>query len=361
MPEAMVKQWEREQVRSKPAKKGVHKDSEPEVEIVTAGAVPTLTQTAANVQPATNTQPVVNVQPSTNIQPDFTIRPTCFQPPGVQPTTDASSQFSIHPATFIQPTTAYNVQPSTPLPQAPVQSQGLPVFNPSITQPYQIPAFPQFPGLVPNFQSYRQPDHNSYMTAMFPQNSSPYTQFGLGFQSLPAYSPHVHPFYPMVGSYQPSEEDHFSMPMPLHSTPPRRHSSHPQKRYTKLPEPHCEQDFVAQQSHLPTPLSSGHSQDRFDKYGPNHAEDDQARFPSLQDWFIGVDNHPQRGIHGEKYAQYSHAFDLRGLETLLDLNGLKPVQLFEEFGIPESTASRLLKFAEEDISSIQASSNTRYR
>jgi len=66
-------------------------------------------------------------------------------------------------------------------------------------------------------------------------------------------------------------------------------------------------------------------------------------------------------VHGDNYSQYSHAFDLDGLGTLLDLEGLRPEQLFERFGIPESSAYRLLKFAEEDIWSIRVNTNTRRR
>ena len=64
-------------------------------------------------------------------------------------------------------------------------------------------------------------------------------------------------------------------------------------------------------------------------------------------------------MYRDEYAQYSHTFDLHGLKTLLDLEGLKLDQLFETFGIPLSSAHHLLEFAEEDLWSIQVRANTR--
>lgn len=86
-------------------------------------------------------------------------------------------------------------------------------------------------------------------------------------------------------------------------------------------------------------------------------QENQTLFPALQEWFATVDDHPTRGVHGDEYSQYSHAFDLRGMRILSDLEGLRADHLFEQFGIPDAAARRLLTFAEEDIWSIRAGNN----
>lgn len=307
MPDAMVKQLEREQIRNKLEKKGPKKasaNSEAEIETVTAGAVPTVTPSATSTQPA-----VQNVQ---------------------------------------------NVQPAVPLSQVPIQPQGFPLFNPPIIQPHSIAAFSQYPGFVPNVQSPQQ-----YITPMFVQNPGPYNPFGYGFQDPPMYPQNSHRFYPTVGSYQPTRDNTFSTPTPLHPTPPESHFFQPRTRHTNLHEPPHRQDFTIRESGwLPTQPVPGSSRNRFSRYDPSDDYDgNPTQFPALQEWFVSVDNHPQRGIYGDEFSQYSHAFDLRGLRTLIDLKGLKPVQLFEQFGFSESSAHRLLKFAEEDIRSIQSNAN----
>ena len=74
-----------------------------------------------------------------------------------------------------------------------------------------------------------------------------------------------------------------------------------------------------------------------------------SAFPALQEWFASIDGDPTRCICGNEYSQYSHTFDLHGFKSLLDLEGVGPDQLFEQFGISEAAARRLLNFAEEDI------------
>ena len=55
----------------------------------------------------------------------------------------------------------------------------------------------------------------------------------------------------------------------------------------------------------------------------------------------------------DQFSQYSHAFDIQGLRTLLDLYDLSPNDLFTMFSIPEATATRLVGFAQADVARLQ--------
>ena len=79
----------------------------------------------------------------------------------------------------------------------------------------------------------------------------------------------------------------------------------------------------------------------------------------MQEWLSSIYNNPHRSAYGDEYSQYSYVFDLYGLKTLLDLGGLTPGQLFDEFGMPEVSAHRLLGYIQEDIRAIRVGGNTR--
>ena len=272
MPEAMIKQWEREQTRSKPRTKDASKTSA-NSDSITAGLIPTSTQPA--------------------------ISPPHLAAQNVQPT--------------IQ-----NVQP-----------EALSTF-PAVIQPNPVVTFPQLPTSVPNIQLHPQLN-NGYTTSMFAHNTIPYNAFGpnSGFPNFSPYSQNPHQYYPVAGSYQPARNNHLPPSAPPYPILPGGNPFQPLMQHT-FPEPHPGPDF---------PIY-------------------QPRVPTLGEWFATFDDHPERGMYKDEYAQYSHTFDLHGLKMLSDLEGLKPDQLFESFGISHSSAHRLLEFAEEDLSSIRARANT---
>lgn len=302
--------------------------------------------------------------------------------------------------TSAQPITV--TQPPTSLPQVPAQPQVLPTF-PTVTHPHPVTTFTPFPGFTQGVQPYQQVG-GGYLTPMFTQNTVPYDLFGPGpgFPNFPTRNPPQH--YQTAGPYQPTRDDWFPIPStsrhsfqhPIHSTtfpesyhsgfheprhtdfyeprytsfsephctgfpelrhtgPPKpHHSGFPRPRHTGPPEPHYRRTFADHQSQAPTRLLSPEPFDNLpDRFDFTEYQEDPSPFPTLQEWFVSIDSDPRRHIRGDEYSQYSHAFDLRGFKLLLDLEGVKPNQLFEEFGIAEAAAHRLLKFAEEDIQSIR--------
>ena len=78
----------------------------------------------------------------------------------------------------------------------------------------------------------------------------------------------------------------------------------------------------------------------------------------LDEWFSSLDNNRERSGDGGMFSEYSSAFEALGFETLLDLEGVQPGHLFNELGIPETEALRLLNFAEEDIQFIRRNGNS---
>ena len=345
----MVKQWEREQVWSKLGKKNIKTekpspDSEPEVEIINPdpSAVP-----AAPAQPTANVHRTVNIQSTSNIQSN--VQPATFTQPtaNAQPGTTYAQPDTIR--TNVQPALVQNVPPPPPLMQAPIQLQA---------QPHQIATFPQFPGFIPNLPLHL-PFNDGYVAPTFSQNPGLYNPFRPNLPNPPTYPQSPQWFYPTVGPHQPSGNDWFPVPAQPHPTLPRSCSPQPQTNRTSFPEPHPGWNFTSHQSQPPTqPLFPGPSYHHFNQYQDRRYVDDPSQFPPLQEWFAGIDNHPQRGAHGDEYSQYSYTFELQGLKTLLDLEGLKPSNFFEHFGISESSARRLLKFAKEDIQSIRTNTNT---
>ena len=260
---------------------------------------------------------------NTDTRTDRTITvPTSVQPVTVQPTT-------------VQPAA---VQPPGLLPQVPIQPHSIPTFHPMI-QPQPITPYPPFPAIVPGVQPHHQTDGRyPGMTPMFVQNAIPY--------NLPMYPQNLlHQLYPMAGPYQPMGDTWFSPLTPYHPTPAGGLPFQSETRHQNLPGPYHGQDPRTYQSQAPTYSSSP------EQYRASYCED-ASIFPTLQEWFAAVDDHPKRGIHNDQYSQYSYTFEVQGLNTLLDLEMLQPNQLFEWFGISEASACRLLRFAAEDIWSI---------
>ena len=298
----MVRQWEREQARCKPEMKEASKAS-------------TNTRTDGTTSVPTSAQPV-------------TTHPTTAQSTADQPTA---------------------VQPPGLLPQVPIHPPGISTFHP-IIQPHPISPYSPFPTLVPGIQPYHQVG-GGYpgMTPTFAQNVTPY--------NLPMYPQNPHQLYPMAGPYQPMGDMWFPPFAPHHPIPAGSLPFQPETHYQHLPGPYRGQDPRTYQSQAPThSLSSNFDHSEHEQRSTGYHEDAGA-FPTLQEWFAAVDNHPRRSVHNDQFSQYSYTFELQGLNTLLDLERLQPNQLFERFGISEVSACRLLRFAAEDIWSIRANVN----
>jgi len=134
------------------------------------------------------------------------------------------------------------------------------------------------------------------------------------------------------------------------SSPKLRHSNFSEPRHAGRPESHYRRSSTDHQSRVSTrPLSPEPWHDLPDQFDITKYQEDPSPFPALQEWFASIDGDPTRCICGNEYSQYSHTFDLHGFKSLLDLEGVGPDQLFEQFGISEAAARRLLNFAEEDI------------
>ena len=86
--------------------------------------------------------------------------------------------------------------------------------------------------------------------------------------------------------------------------------------------------------------------------GTSGAED-PLEFPELKDWLEGIDRDLLRGRWGHHFSQLSARFELDGLTSLLDLEGIPVNKLINETGISEEAAERLLRFACEDISEVR--------
>lgn len=289
----MIKQWEREQARTKPQKKAASKTNTGDSSSAT-GSVPTST----------------------------TLSTTVTEPPA------APSQVPVPPPPY--------------------------ATLPALTQPHPPPNFPTFPGFSQDIPLHPQTNNtNAYLGSMFTRNMFPYSPFGpsLGPHNFPMYPQNPYQYYPPVESYCPAGlgENWFPAPASSHPLPSGSHSHRP-IHHASFPEPHHGQGPTNHQPQVPTHPPSP---------GPSHrvrsGQHNPASFPTLQEWFARIDDDPVRGAHGDDYSQYSHTFDLHGFETLLDLEGLRPDQLFEQFAISQVSACRLLTFANEDIWSIRAS------
>jgi len=89
------------------------------------------------------------------------------------------------------------------------------------------------------------------------------------------------------------------------------------------------------------------------KFGTLSAEN-PSELPELNDWLEGVDRDHLRGQRGHRFSQLSAGFELDGLTSVIDLEGITVDALVDKTGIDERTAQRLLRFAREDIGEIRA-------
>jgi len=134
------------------------------------------------------------------------------------------------------------------------------------------------------------------------------------------------------------------------NSPKFRHYNFSEPRHAGRSGSHYRRTSTDHQSRVSTrPLSLEPWHDLPDQFNITKYQEDPSPFPALQERFASIDGDPTRCIRGNEYSQYSHTFDLHGFKSLLDLEGVGPHQLFEQFGISEAAACRLLNFAEEDI------------
>ena len=294
----MMKQWERERRRAKPHMKDASKTK--------------LADTGHNDSTTTGPVPTPS-QPQVTQQPAFSTFPTIAQP----------HQF----ATFSQ---------------FPIPPSNVPPF------PAPLQNVPPFPAPPPNVLPYPQVNAG-YMAPMFPQNATPFGPRS-GFPDFSAHPQNPYQYYPTPGPYWPAGDNRFSEPVPNHPIPSGSHSYCP-FHHTTFPEPYHTHDSTNRQPRVPThnppqqPLR-GYAE-------PDSTYEDPTRFPLLQEWLASIDNDSTRVTYGDEYLQYSSAFETRGLRSLLDLEDVSPDQLFEQFGIPEASARRLLRLATQDIWSIR--------
>jgi hypothetical protein len=82
--------------------------------------------------------------------------------------------------------------------------------------------------------------------------------------------------------------------------------------------------------------------------------DDPSQFPDLGDWLETVDQDFFRGRRGHGFSQLSARFELDGLSSLLDLEGISIDTLVSQTGINEDAAETLLQYAHEDINNLRA-------
>ena len=308
----------------------------------------------------------------------------------------------------MDPVPTYPTVITQPPPQVPTRPQTLSTL-PAVVQPHPITTFTPFPGVSQDIQPYQQAN-DGYLTAMLARNTVPYGPFGpgFGFPNFPVYPQNSLQHYPAAELHQPTRDNWFptsplphpvpsasyhsfqhpshptAFPEPRHTNfrephrtnlhepyhsdfPESRNTGFPESHRTGFPEPHrtslpkpCHRHaFTDHRTQVPIrPLSPEPSCDLPVQSGPTYYQGDPSQFPALQEWFSSIDNDPVRGVHGDKYSQYSHAFDFRRMKTLLDLDTIGPNQLFEQFGMSEAAARRLLIYAEEDIWSIQNSVRT---
>ena len=121
------------------------------------------------------------------------------------------------------------------------------------------------------------------MTPTFAQNAVPY--------NLPIYPQNPHQLYPMAGPYRPMGDmwfPPFSPHHPIGSLP-----FQPETHYQHLPGPYRGQDPRTYQSQAPThSLLSNFDHSEHEQCSTWYHEDTGA-FPTLQEWFAAIDNHPR--------------------------------------------------------------------
>ena len=240
--------------------------------------------------------------------------------------------------------------PTTSQPQVTAQSTQQPALSsfPTPNQHHQFVTFPPFPAPPQNFPPHPQ-FNTGYMAPMFAQNATPFGP-SPGFPTFAAHPQNPYQYYPTPGPYWPASDDRFSESMPNHPVPSGSHPYHP-IHHTNFAEPHHGRNSTNRRpgvsTHQPSPQPfRGYAE-------PDPAYEDPTRFPLLQEWLADIDNDSTRATYGDVYSQYSSAFETRGLRSLLDLEAVNPDHLFEQFGIPEASARRLLRLALQDIWSIR--------
>ena len=260
--------------------------------------------------------------------------------------------------------------PGPSQPQVTIQSTQQPALStfPPIAQPHQFATFPQFPVPPLNVSPFPAPFQNAppfpvpppnlppysqvnagYMAPMFPHNATPFGPSS-GFPDFSAHPQNPYQYYPTPGPYWPTRDDRFPEPMPNQPIPSGSRPYHP-FHHTAFPEPHHRHKPTNHQPrapihHPPPQPLRGYTE-------PDPTFEDRTRFPLLQEWLTSIDDDSTRATHGDEYLQYSSAFETRGLRSLLDLEDVSSDQLFEQFGIPEALARRLLRLAMQDIWSIR--------
>ena len=182
------------------------------------------------------------------------------------------------------------------------------------------------PALFPFQSGYQFPQFGFPMVAnQYPSPISAYNGFAMPNYHHP--QPIHHPYenvqpagYPPV-SWQP--------PIPSHPPPPTFNTNR----------------SISGPQHFRSPSPT---------FGPSSAGD-PLEFPELKDWLERIDRDSVRSRWGHQFSQLSARFELDGLTSILDLEGMPVNTLVHGTGIHEEAAQRLLRFVHEDITEIRAS------
>jgi len=368
----MLKQWEREQVWSKSQMKDVSKmntsESGTEPAVTVTNPVPTPHPTVAT-QPPTSL-PQVPAQPQALPTLPAVIHPhpiTTFASftgftQGSQPYQQAGDGY---PTTiFTQNTIPYgSFGPNPGFPIFPTQNPLQHNQTAGLYQPTRDNWFPisPLPHLIPSMshhssqhpihpaafpESYHTSFHEPYHTNLHELHHTSFPESHCASFSEPQHAsfPEHHHTSFLKPCHTSFHESHYT------SSPKLHHSNFSKPHYACHPESHYRWTSTSHQSQVSThPLSLEPWHDLPDQFNITEYQEDPSPFPTLQEWFASIDGDPTQCICDNEYSQYSHTFDLHGFKSLLDLEGVRPDQLFEQFGISEAAARPLISFAEEEI------------
>ena len=219
---------------------------------------------------------------------------------------------------------------------------------PPISNPASIPPYHPMQSTLgtPTFSQYGMPLTNS-----FPGPG----QFGLqpGYQFQQFGFPMATNHYPPPAN--PASYGSWAVPNYHHAQP----LYHPYENIQPTNYPHANWQPAISSRPMPPTLNTYTSSPNLHRFrspspptGTSSAED-RLEFPELKDWLEGVDRDNLRGRWGHHFSQLSARFELDGLTSLLDLEGIPVDKLVSETGISEEAGQRLLRFAQEDINEVR--------